>query len=144
LKERTGLTDVYLEQVYTFSAVDRHPGGRVITTAYYSLINTRNRQLKPAQNGLYWHPVNGLSSLAFDHHRILQTCLARLRKQIQEYPIVSRLLPEKFSIRELQKAYEAILNTKMDRRNFRKKIFQMNWLAALDELETNVSHRPGK
>ncbi len=144
LKERTGLSDVYLEQVYTFSSMDRHPGGRVITTAFYSLVNIKDHQLKLAHNELHWHPVNELSNLAFDHDRILQTCLERLRDQIQEHPIVFNLLPEKFSLRELQALYEAILNTKMDRRNFRKKFFLMDWLVDLEELERDVSHRPGK
>jgi 8-oxo-dGTP diphosphatase len=144
LKERTGLSDVYLEQVYTFSSIDRHPGGRVITTAYYSLVNIKDHQLKLAHNELHWHPVNEISGLAFDHDRILQTCLERLREKILEHPIVFNLLPEKFSLRELQALYEAILNTKMDRRNFRKKFFMMDWLVDLDELETDVSHRPGK
>jgi 8-oxo-dGTP diphosphatase len=144
LKERTGLSDVYLEQVYTFSGINRHPGGRVITTAYYSLVNIKDHQLKLAHNELHWHPVNEISGLAFDHDRIFNTCLERLRDQIQEHPIVFNLLPEKFSLRELQALYEAILNTKMDRRNFRKKFFLMDWLVDLDELETDVSHRPGK
>lgn len=144
LKERTGLSDVYLEQVYTFSALNRHPGGRVITTAYYSLVNIKDHQLKLAHNELHWHPVNEISDLAFDHDKILKTCLERLREQILEHPIVFNLLPEKFSLRELQALYEAILNTKMDRRNFRKKFFLMDWLIDLDELETDVSHRPGK
>jgi 8-oxo-dGTP diphosphatase len=144
LKERTGLSDVYLEQVYTFSSIDRHPGGRVITTAYYSLVNIKDHQLKLAHNELHWHPVNEITSLAFDHDSILQVCLERLREKIQEHPIVFNLLPEKFSLRELQALYEAILNTKMDRRNFRKKFFHMDWLIDLDELETEVSHRPGK
>ena len=144
LKERTGLSDVYLEQVFTFSELNRHPGGRVITTAYYSLVNIKDHQLKLSHNELHWHPVNEISSLAFDHDKILQTCLWRLREQILEHPIVFNLLPEKFSLRELQALYEAILNTKMDRRNFRKKFFLMDWLVDLDELETDVSHRPGK
>jgi 8-oxo-dGTP diphosphatase len=144
LKERTGLSDVYLEQVYTFSAINRHPGGRVITTAFYSLVNIKDHQLKLSHNELHWHPVNEISNLAFDHDIIFQTCLARLREQILEHPIVCNLLPEKFSLRELQALYEAILNTKMDRRNFRKKFFLMDWLVDLDELETDVSHRPGK
>ena len=144
LKERTGLSDVYLEQVYTFSALHRHPGGRVITTAFYSLVNIKDHQLKLSHNELHWHDVKGLNSLAFDHDKILETCLHRLREQIQEHPIVFNLLPEKFSLRELQSLYEAILNTKMDRRNFRKKFFLMDWLVDLDELETDVSHRPGK
>jgi 8-oxo-dGTP diphosphatase len=144
LKERTGLSDVYLEQVYTFSSIDRHPGGRVITTAYYSLVNIKDHQLKLSHNELHWHPVNEITCLAFDHDGILQVCLERLREKIQEHPIVFNLLPEKFSLRELQALYEAILNTKMDRRNFRKKFFHMDWLIDLDELETEVSHRPGK
>lgn len=144
LKERTGLSDVYLEQVYTFSDIGRHPGGRVITTAYYSLVNIKDHQLKLSHNELHWHPVNEISGLAFDHDKILLTCLERLREQILEHPIVFNLLPEKFSLRELQALYEAILNTKMDRRNFRKKFFLMDWLIDLDELETHVSHRPGK
>ena len=144
LKERTGLSDVYLEQVNTFSAINRHPGGRVITTAYYSLVNIKDHQLKLSHNELHWHPVNEISNLAFDHDQILQTCLTRLRRQIIENPIVFNLLPEKFSLRELQSLYEAILNTKMDRRNFRKKLFLMDWLIDLEEFETQVSHRPGK
>lgn len=144
LKERTGLSDVYLEQVHTFSAIDRHPGGRVITTAFYSLVNIKDHQLKLSHNELHWHPITEITSLAFDHDRILKTCLERLREQIQEHPIVFNLLPEKFSLRELQSLYESILNTKLDRRNFRKKFFLMDWLVDLDELETEVSHRPGK
>lgn len=144
LKQRTGLSDVYLEQIQTFSAINRHPGGRVITTAFYSLVNIKDHQLKLAHNELHWHPVNEITSLAFDHDQILQTCLVRLRRQILESPIVFNMLPEKFSLRELQSLYEAILNTKMDRRNFRKKLFLMDWLTDLEEFETEVSHRPGK
>ncbi len=144
LKERTGLTEVYLEQVYTFSAPDRHPQGRVISTAYYSLVNIQDHQLKLAHNELHWHPVKEIPTLAFDHDQILSTCLTRLREKIQEYPIVFNLLPEKFSLRELQSLYEAILDTKMDRRNFRKKFLMMNWLLDIDEYEENVSHRPSK
>ncbi|MBO9570959.1 MAG: NUDIX hydrolase [Chitinophagaceae bacterium] len=144
LNQRTGLTDVYLEQVSTFSAINRHPGGRVITTAFYSLVNIKDHQLKLSDHELHWHPIKEISDLAFDHDKILATCLDRLREKIQEYPIVFNLLPEKFSLRELQTLYESILNTKMDRRNFRKKFFLMNWLVDLDELETEVSHRPGR
>jgi len=144
LKERTGLDDVYLEQVYSFGEVGRHPAGRVITTAYYSLINIKDHQLKLSHNELHWHPVNEISQLAFDHKTILETCLERLRSKIEEYPIVFNLLPEKFSLRELQNLYEAILGVKMDRRNFRKKFFMMDWLEDMNELEQDVPHRPGK
>src|SRR5688572_5439122 len=144
LKDRTGLDDVYLEQVYTFGEVKRHPAGRVITTAYYSLINIKDHQLKLSHNELHWHPVNEISTMAFDHKTILDTCLERLQSKIEEHPIVFNLLPEKFSLRELQNLYEAILGTKMDRRNFRKKFFLMDWLVDMNELEQDVPHRPGK
>jgi 8-oxo-dGTP diphosphatase len=144
LKDRTGLDDVYLEQVYSFGDVKRHPAGRVITTAYYSLINIKDHQLKLSHNELHWHPVNEISTMAFDHKTILDTCLERLQSKIEEHPIVFNLLPEKFSLRELQNLYEAILGTKMDRRNFRKKFFLMDWLVDMNELEQDVPHRPGK
>lgn len=144
LKERTGLDDVYLEQVYTFGDVNRHPAGRVITTAYYSLINVKDHQLKLAHNELHWHPVKDITTLAFDHKDILDTCLKQLQSKIEEHPIVFNLLPEKFSLRELQSLYESILGVKMDRRNFRKKFFLMGWLEDVGELEKDVPHRPGK
>ncbi|MBO9634393.1 MAG: NUDIX hydrolase [Chitinophagaceae bacterium] len=144
LKDRTGLDDVYLEQVYTFGEVGRHPAGRVITTAYYSLINIKDHQLSLAHNELHWHPVQEISTLAFDHKEILDTCLKQLQSKINEHPIVFNLLPEKFSLRELQSLYEAILGVKMDRRNFRKKFFLMGWLEDVNELEQDVPHRPGK
>ncbi len=144
LKDRTGLDDVFLEQVHTFGDVGRHPAGRVITTAYYSLINIKNHQLKLSHNQLHWHPVNEIRSLAFDHKLILDTCMKQLQEKIMEHPVVFNLLPEKFSLRELQCLYEAILGTKLDRRNFRKKFFLMDWLVDVNELEQDVPHRPGK
>lgn len=144
LKERTGLDDVFLEQVHTFGNVNRHPAGRVITTAYYSLVNIKDHQLKLAHNELHWHPVKEIRTLAFDHKKILNTCISQLQNKIIEHPIVFNLLPEKFSLRELQSLYEAILDTKLDRRNFRKKFFQMEWLTDLNEFEKDVPHRPGK
>ena len=144
LKERTGLDDVYLEQVQTFGKVDRHPAGRVITIANFSLVNIKDHQLKLSDNELHWHPVNDISEMAFDHKEILNTCLERLREKVADHPVVFNLLPKKFSLRELQCLYESILNIKLDRRNFRKKFFMMDWLVDLDELEQDVPHRPGK
>ena len=144
LKERTGLEDVFLEQVYSFGDVKRHPAGRVITTAYYSLVNIRDHDLKLEHNQLHWHPVNEISTLAFDHKKILDTCILQLRSKIDEHPIVFNMLPQKFSLRELQSLYEAILGQKLDRRNFRKRFFHMDWLLDANELEQDVPHRPGK
>jgi 8-oxo-dGTP diphosphatase len=144
LTDRTGMDDVYLEQVHTFGSIGRHPSGRVITTAYYSLIDIRHHNLQLNHNDLHWHIVKDIKKLAFDHRLILNTCLQQLRSQIMENPVVFNLLPDKFSLRELQEVYEAILGVKLDRRNFRKKIAVKDWLQDLNEMETNLSHRPGK
>jgi 8-oxo-dGTP diphosphatase len=144
LKERTGLDDVYLDQVQTFGEVDRHPSGRVVTIVYYSLVDIKHHQLKLTHNELHWHKVDDIKSLAFDHKKILDMSLARLREQVMEHPIIFNLLPEKFSLRELQSLYQAILGFPLDRRNFRKKIANKNWLVDLDEMENDVPHRPGK
>lgn len=144
LCERTGLEDVYLEQVHTFGKVARHPSGRVITTAYYSLINKKSSLLQLPNSDLRWHEVNSIEKLAFDHKLILDTCMQRLREKVMEQPVVFHLLPEKFSLRELQDLYEAILGIELDRRNFRKRIVLKDWLVDLNEMEEDVPHRPGK
>jgi 8-oxo-dGTP diphosphatase len=144
LRERAGLHDVYMEQVYTFGSVERHPSGRVITTAYYSLVDIKTHKLPPSETNLHWHDVDHIHEMAFDHKMILDTCLTRLREKVLEHPIVFNLLPEKFSLRELQDLYEAILGVELDRRNFRKRITLKNWLVDLNEMEEDVPHRPGK
>lgn len=144
LKQRTGLDDLYLEQVLTFGKIDRHPAGRVVTVAYCSLVNIQNHKLKIHDNELHWHDVHSINELAFDHKKIFDTCYCRLQKRVQEHPLGFSLLPNKFSLRELQNLYEAILGIKLDRRNFRKKFFAMDFLVDMDEIEQNVPHRPGK
>jgi 8-oxo-dGTP diphosphatase len=144
LKERTGLDDVYLEQVKTFGEISRHPDARVVTIVYCSLINIQHHQIKIMDNELHWHPVTTCAEMAFDHKKILEICYEWLQKRIQEHPLGFNLLPKKFSLRELQNLYEAILNVKFDRRNFRKKFFSMDLLEDTGELEMDVSHRPGK
>lgn len=144
LKERTGLDDVYLEQVQAFGSIERHPSGRVITIAYYSLIDIKHHKLQLSHNELNWHPVNEVKKLAFDHKIILDSCLGRLQEQVMDHPVIFNLLPEKFSLRELQELYEAILGLELDRRNFRKKISIKDWLVDIDEMENDVPHRPGK
>lgn len=144
LKERTGMDDVYLEQVQTFGTVSRHPSGRVITTAYYALLDVTHQRLEVNFNELRWHPVRTIKKLAFDHKKIVETCLKRLQYLIEDQPLVFNLLPSKFSLRELQDVYESILGVTLDRRNFRKKISLKGWLQDLKEMEQNVPHRPGK
>lgn len=144
LKERTEMDDVYLEQVQAFGSIARHPSGRVITIAYYSLIDFKHHRLQLSHNELNWYPVNEVKNLAFDHKLILDTCLSRLQEKVMEHPVIFNLLPEKFSLRELQELYEAILGIELDRRNFRKKISVKDWLVDMDEMENDVPHRPGK
>ncbi len=144
LKQRTGLNDVFLQQVGSFGTINRHPSGRVITTAYYSLINIKHHQMKITDNEVHWHMIETIKELAFDHKQIMEACLKRLREQVVDEPVIFNLLPEKFSLRELQDLYQAILGIKLDRRNFRKKIAMKNWLDDIDEMEDDVPHRPGK
>ncbi|ATL46268.1 NUDIX hydrolase [Chitinophaga caeni] len=146
LLERTGLENVYMQQVHAFGALNRHPAGRVVSVAYYSLVNVEHIELKLLNNDLHWHPVKDIlqKDMAFDHKDILNTCLERLRQQIIEQPVGFNLLPRKFTLRDLQNLYEAILDVKLDRRNFRKKFFAMDVLIDLNEEEEEVRHRPAK
>lgn len=144
LRERTGLSNMFLEQVKTFSSVDRHPAGRVITTAYLALVNAKDYQLKTGSNALHWHPVSDVCAMAFDHKLILETCLDVLRKKIQQEPIIFNLLEKKFSLRKLQQVFEVVLGIGFDRRNFRKKLFSTGMLYDENEMESDVHHRPGK
>lgn len=144
LRERTGLEDVYMEQVQAFGAIDRHPAGRVISIAFYSLVNIGHVELKTHNNDLHWHAVRDINHMAFDHREILATCYQRLQHKVIEQPIGFNLLPKKFSLRELQHLYEAILDVKLDRRNFRKKFFAMDYLVDLNEEEQAVKHRPAR
>ena len=135
---------MYLEQVHTFGTVSRHPAGRVVTVTYCSLINVQHHKLKILDNELHWHDIKTVTDLAFDHQEIFDNCYRWLQKRIQEHPLGFNLLPKKFSLRDLQNLYEAILDIKMDRRNFRKKFFSMDFLIDLNEMEQSVPHRPGK
>ncbi len=146
LAELTGLRDVYLEQVRTFGTVDRHPMGRVITVAYFSLLKISDYNLQPASiaQKAQWHAVSKVKDLAFDHFEILQACFQRLQWLVRVRPVGFELLPPKFTLTELQHLYEAILDTPLDKRNFRKKILSMNLLVDLDETQEGVAHRPAK
>lgn len=144
LKERTGMTNVYLDQVKAFGHPKRHPGGRVITIAYCSLLNIQHHALKIHDNELNWYDYTSLKEMAFDHREIVEECHQWLQKNIQENPLGFNLLPDKFAMRELQNLYEAILGVPLDRRNFRKKFASMDLLVDTNEMEQDVSHRPGK
>jgi 8-oxo-dGTP diphosphatase len=146
LYELTGLRDVYLEQVHTFGAVNRHSFGRVITIAYFSLIKISNFSIQPASiaSKAQWHSISQLPELAFDHRTILQSCFDRLKWLAHSRPVGFELLPPKFTLTELQHLYEAIMETELDKRNFRKKILSMKLLIDLEETQEGVAHRPAR
>jgi 8-oxo-dGTP diphosphatase len=146
LKELTGLQNVYLEQVETFGTVDRHPLGRVITTAYYSLVKIADCTVFAQSHAeeVSWFPISKVSDLAFDHLEILKACMQKLKKIVRGRPVGFELLPPKFTLSELQRLYEAILEYPMDKRNFRKKILSMNILVELEQYQEGVAHRPAR
>ncbi|MEN0003135.1 MAG: NUDIX domain-containing protein [Bacteroidota bacterium] len=146
LGELTGLRHVFLEQVKTFGAVDRHPFGRVITVAYFSLIKITDYTIQPSSiaQKAQWHSVARVKDLAFDHNKILDACFQRLKWMVRTRPVGFELLPPKFTLTELQHLYEAILETPLDKRNFRKKILSMNLLIDLEETQEGVAHRPAR
>ncbi|MFA6988741.1 MAG: NUDIX domain-containing protein [Candidatus Gastranaerophilaceae bacterium] len=149
LYEKSNLKDVYLEQLYTFGDPLRYPNSRVITVAYYALIRSETLQLKfdnSAENitDVKWHSVYDLPPLAFDHDQIISYALKRLREGLEYSPIAFQLLPKKFTLTELQKAYEIITNKQLDKRNFRKKMVSLGLLSELEEFTKQKSKRPAR
>lgn len=146
LSEETGVSDVYLEQLYTFGAVDRDPRGRVVSVAYYALVSLDGRTPSASTDArsARWFPLERLPKLAFDHRHILTTAVERLRAKVRYKPIGFELLPEKFTLTELQQLYETILGQPIDKRNFRKKILAMTMLKPLDEFRQGARNRPAQ
>ena len=146
LKELTGVNKVFMEQVKAFGEVKRFPLHRVITIGYYALVKPEIYQLKPGAHAseAKWFCVKDLSNLPFDHELIVKTALICLQQKVRNEPIGFELLPEKFSLTELQQLYEAILSMQLDKRNFRKKLLKMNLLRPLNETQKNVAHRAAR
>jgi 8-oxo-dGTP diphosphatase len=134
LREETGVADVYLEQLYSFGDPDRDPRGRVITVAYYALISA-DHSLRAGTDAAEanWWPFDRLPQLAFDHRKILDYAIERLRNKLEYTTVGFQLLPEKFTMTELQEVYEAILGKKLDKRNFRRKLALLKILKPLRE-----------
>lgn len=143
LSEETAITDVYLEQLYTFSTLTRDPRERVVSVAYYALINIADYNVKAGDDAhkARWFKTFEMPELAFDHQFIFETAFSRLKGKIRYQPIGFELLPEKFTLTQLQKLYEAILEKQIDKRNFRKKIIGMDLLQKLDEKELRVPRK---
>ena len=146
LQVTTGLDDVYLKQLQTFGRLDRIPHYRVLTVVYYALINPEyhDMQKSPLAKSVKWFDINNLPDVIFDVKEIIAKALEKLREEVQYHPVGFHLLPEKFTLTQLQTLYEVILDTKLDTRNFRKKIQKMELLIDTNEKQTNVAHRAAK
>ena len=143
LEEETGVKDVYLEQLYTFGEPERDPRGRVITVAYMALINSEEIRLKASTDvsEAKWFPIKKIPQLAFDHKKIFDYSLKRLKWKFEYTTVAFSLLPKKFTISQIQKIYEIVFNKKFDKRNFVKKILFLDILKE-EEIKKDVSHRP--
>jgi 8-oxo-dGTP diphosphatase len=138
----TGLKNVYMEQSFTFGHINRDPGARVISTSYYALIKIQDIDDKlKKENGANWRSISALPELIFDHSQMVIRALNELQCQIKTKPVGFELLPEKFTLVQLQDLYESIYQRKVDKRNFRKKILSMNLLQKLEEKEKKTSKK---
>ena len=144
LKTQTGVTDVFLEQLATFDDVDRDPAGRVVSVAYYALLPDQEIQLKTTDKyaDVRWWPVKKLPPLAYDHKDLVKEAMNRLTGKIQYTNIVWSLLPKEFTLTELQQFYEIILGKALDKRNFRKRIEDLELIKPTGKTRTGMAHRP--
>jgi len=146
LFEETNVQDVYLDQLYAFGDPDRDPRSRVITVAYYALISRDKLKLEARANAadVGWFDVTHLPELAFDHERIVLAAWNRMKSQLKNTNISFQLLPERFTLTELQRVYELILGQHLDKRNFRKKVLSLGILEETDETKMEGYHRPAQ
>jgi 8-oxo-dGTP diphosphatase len=146
LKEEAGVRDVYLEQLYTFGDPKRDPRGRVISVVYFALIDAGRQRIAAASDAAAagWHSVFDPPRLAFDHRKVLDYAVWRLRNKLEWTTVGYELLPKKFTLSELQRVYEIILQRPVDKRNFRKKILAQGQLRELNETRAVGAHRPAK
>lgn len=146
LKTQTGVSEAYLEQLATFDALKRDPFGRVISVAYFALMPSEGVTLATTEKyaGVKWEEIKKAKGLAYDHDAILETAVNRLRAKLEYTNIVWNLLPEAFSLSELQQVYEAILGRLLDKRNFRKKILALGLLVSTGKKRAEGPYRPAE
>ncbi|MCL1112805.1 MULTISPECIES: NUDIX hydrolase [Shewanella] len=143
VKNTAGVENLYLDQLGAFGDVDRYPARRIITIAFYSLVRFDETNLSHGPNAIEceWFDVRQVPKLMFDHDHILASCLNHLKYKVRHEPIGFSLLPEKFTLLQLQDLYESILGVTLDKPNFRRKILKMNLLIDCNEKQRNVAHR---
>jgi 8-oxo-dGTP diphosphatase len=146
LQEETGIKNVFLEQLYSFGEVDRDPRERVVSVAYYALVKLSDHRARAATDAANakWYPVSKVPKLAFDHADILAIARDRLTAKVRYQPIGFELLPPKFTLSQLQGLYESVLESKLDKRNFRKKVLSFDLLVPLKETQMTGRHRPAQ
>ena len=145
LAEETGLKNVFLEQLYTFGALYRDPRERIVSVAYYALVRLDDFKTRAASDAAAarWFPLSNVPALAFDHGEILETAIARLRGKLRYEPIGFELLPDKFTLTQLQHLYETVLGAALDKRNFRKKVLAFDFLVRVPD-QARGAHRPAQ
>jgi 8-oxo-dGTP diphosphatase len=142
VKQLTGLDNVYMEQLYTFGDIHRDLGGRIVSVAYFSLIKINDHDSELVEkHGAVWIPLSQLPDLVFDHKEMVEKALRKLRIRARTQPIGFELLPEKFTIPQIQRLYEAIYRVPFDKRNFRRKLLAMNLLEKQEEKEKTTSRK---
>jgi hypothetical protein len=143
VKKTTNVDNLYLDQLGAFGDINRYPARRIITIVYYSLVRHEETNLISGENAIQceWFDVYNVPKLMFDHEKILAAGLEFLKYKVRHEPVGFNLLPEKFTLLELQEIYEAILNKKLDKPNFRRKIQKMNLLINCGEKQKKVAHR---
>lgn len=145
LKDKAGLVSVYLEQLYTFDEAGRDPRGHVLTVAYFALVDSGKIKFAgAAQESATFFDMNKLPPLAFDHKRIISYALQRLRYKLEYTNAIANLLPPRFTLSQLQRAYEIILGRKLDKRNFRKKFLAIGLIKPTKAKLSGISHRPAQ
>lgn len=147
LLEKTGISDLYLEQLYTFGDPDRDPRMRVITVSYYALVPVGAVPIlraSGAEADIGWRAAESARPLAFDHERVVAYALRRLRNKLDYTPVGVELLPERFTLSEMQRVYEIIMGRSMDKRNFRKRVRGKEWLERAEGVRREGPHRPAQ
>jgi 8-oxo-dGTP diphosphatase len=157
LDDLTGIEEIYLEQFFTFGspsrvssekdrlwikAQGRNPDEHIVTVGYFSLLDINKVEVTYKDRNVAWYPVNNVGELGFDHNEILRKALSVLRDKLLKEPLAYELLPDKFTLTQMQCLYEAIMGVEYDKRNFRKKVAKMKYLVPLDEKVVGNAHRP--